>query len=89
MKPLNRPPKRKLNPKVLGRTVKMLFKFYPVLVPLTIVCILFSAAVSAIPAIFVQNVIGLIEKWYLTGDWVSASAEIYSKIFLFNLLCLR
>lgn len=82
MKPNNRPPKRKLNPKVLGRTVKMLFKFYPVLVPVTIVCILFSAAVSAIPAIFVQNVIGLIEKWYLTGDWASASAEIYPKIFL-------
>ena len=34
--------------KSLGRLLKMLWQFYPVLVPLTGLCILFSAIVSSI-----------------------------------------
>ena len=44
------PPKGKIGkavPKVLGRLVKMLFQFFPVMVPLTIVCILFSDTMIA------------------------------------------
>ena len=33
-----RPPKRKLNVGVLKRLLKMLFGFYPVLLPISIVC---------------------------------------------------
>lgn len=79
-------PKKKIDMKALLRTVKMLFSYYPVLVPVTVVCILFSAGVSAIPSIFTQNVIALIEKWYQTGDWASAGAEIYPKIILLVIL---
>jgi len=86
MKQNNNQPKRKLNPKVLGRVIKLLFKSYPVLAPVTVFCILFSAAVSSVPAIFQQNVIALIEKWYKTGDWAAASAEIYPKITLLIVL---
>ena len=31
----------------LGRTIKKLFQYYPVLAPVTVICILFSAVVSA------------------------------------------
>jgi len=79
-------PKKKIDVKVLSRTVKMLFSYYPVLVPVTVICILFSAGVSAIPSIFTQNVIALIEKWYQTGDWAAASAEIFPKIILLVIL---
>ena len=82
MKP-NRPPmkfEKGKNP--LGRTVKLLFKFYPVLFPLTILCILFSAATSAIPSLFVQNVIASIETWFKTGDWTSAKEEILPMVLL-------
>ena len=82
MKP-NRPPmkfEKGKNP--LGRTVKLLFKFYPVLFPLTILCILFSAATSAIPSLFVQNVIASIETWFKTGDWASAKEEILPMVLL-------
>ena len=48
------------NPKVLGRLVKMLFQFYPVMVPVTIFCILFSSVASAIPDMYIQQVIKLI-----------------------------
>ena len=51
----------------LGRVVKKLFGYYPRLAPLTVFLILFSAAVSSIPSLFVQNVLAIIEKWYQTG----------------------
>lgn len=73
---MNKPQKRKINPNVLGRTVKMLFGYYPVLAPITVVCILFSAGVSAIPSIFTQRIIAFIEKWMVTGDWQGAFGEI-------------
>ena len=66
----------------LGRAVKLFFSFYPVLAPLTIVCILFAAAVSSIPSLFIQNVITIIQKWVNTGDWVSAKAELTPYLLL-------
>lgn len=68
--------KKKINGKSMGRILKMLFGSYPVLVPVTAVCILFSAATAAIPALFIQRVIAVIEEWYLSGDWESAKGEI-------------
>ena len=68
--------------KPLGRVIKMLFKFYPALVILTIICIIFSAAVSSIPAIFIQKVIEAIETFVSSGDWQGAKAEILPKIFI-------
>ena len=68
--------------KALGRTVKKFFGYYPVLAPLTVVCILFSSIVSSIPSLFVQNVLSVVEKWVTTGDWASAKAEILPYITL-------
>ena len=61
---------------MLKRTVKKLFSYYPVLAPVTFACILFSAIVSSIPSLFVQNVIQIIQKWYVSRDWASAKAEL-------------
>lgn len=60
----------------------MLFKFYPVLAPITAICIVFSALVSAIPALFVQSVIEVIEKWSESGDIAAASAEVLPKVLI-------
>ncbi len=68
------------NPRVLGRLVKMLFKYYPVLVPVIIFCIIFAAVASSIPAVFIQQVTAAIEKWAGGGDWAAASAEIVPKV---------
>ena len=73
-------PRPKLKKGVLSRTLKMLFEAYPVLLPVTVACILFSAVVSAIPAVFIQNILSLIEKWYISRDWAAASAEIVPKV---------
>ena len=77
-----RGPRGKMDPKVLARLIKMLFGFYPVLMPVTVVCILFSAVVSAIPAVFIQNVIEVIEKYSYLGDWAAAKAEILPLILI-------
>ncbi len=66
----------------LPRVIKMLFEFYPVLFPLAIACIIFSAITAAIPSLFTQQVISAIEDWYKTGDWDSASKIIIPKVLL-------
>ncbi len=68
--------------KRIFRVIGMLFEFYPVLMPITVVCIIFSAGTSAIPALFIQKVIAAIEKWQQTGDWAAASAEIIPRVLL-------
>jgi ATP-binding cassette subfamily B protein len=72
----NKMPPRKIDFKKLGRVIKMLFGFYPVLVPVTGICILFSAGVSAIPSLFTKKVIEIIERWVEGGDWASAKVEL-------------
>lgn len=72
---MNKPMQQKKQ-KTLGRTIKLLFKFYPVLTPITIFCILFSAAAAAIPDVFIQKVIRVIEIWQQQRDWQSALNEI-------------
>ena len=70
----------------MGRAVKRLFRYYPRLAPLTMLCILFSSVVSAIPSLFTQNVIAVIEKWYKTGDWASARPEVYRYMIVLAIL---
>lgn len=62
------------------RLISMLFKFFPVLVPTVVVCIAFSAVVSAIPTLFMQKIIDSIEQWYKTGDWAAASRVIVPNV---------
>ncbi len=76
------PQGRKIDFGILKRVLKMLFEFYPVLVPVAIVCILISAAASALPPIFMQQVIAAIEEWQVSGDWAGASQVIVPKVLL-------
>ena len=66
--------------KTLGRVLKMLRGFYPVLLPVTILCILFSAATSSIPAVFLQKVIAVISDYVESGDWETAKQAIVPKV---------
>ncbi len=76
--PGGRPP---VSPAVLKRLLGMLFRFYPVLVPLTVACILFAAVAATIPATVLQQVTELIGKWQNSGSWELASAEIMPKVY--------
>ena len=63
---------------VLGRVIKTVFQFYPVLLPITLVCILINAIVSSMPSIFMQNAIAVVEDTFRDGDWATASGRIFN-----------
>ena len=78
------PPKKKINFSALGRVIKMLYQAYPSLVIITAICILFSAAVSAIPGVFIQKILSAITDALENGTpWAEAS-----KIILPNIITL-
>lgn len=52
--------RRKPDKGVLKRVTGLLIKSYPVLIPIVIICIVLSAVVSSIPAIFMQKVFAAI-----------------------------
>ena len=76
--------KRKINWKVLGRVLKMLWQSYPVLLPVAMICMVFSAIVNSIPAIFTQKVIAVVTTYLESGnkDWSAASKEIIPLVLI-------
>ena len=74
--------KPKMDTAVLGRVLRELFCAYPVLAPLTAVCIVFSAVVSAIPAIFTQKVLAVVTGCLESGtlSWVVAREQILPRV---------
>ncbi|HJA70523.1 MAG TPA: ABC transporter ATP-binding protein/permease [Candidatus Lachnoclostridium stercoravium] len=62
---------------VIGRLIRTIFQFYPVLFPVTLVCILINAVVSSVPSVFMQNAIAVVEDTFRSGDWASASGRIF------------
>lgn len=66
----------------LKRLISMLVQSYPVLLPVTAVCIVLSSVTNALPAIFQQKVIADISVYWQSGDWAAASKVILPKIFI-------
>lgn len=68
--------KRIVKKGIVKRLLKMIFEFYPVMLPAVIVFIIFNAVISSIPSVFMQNIISLIESSWESGDWKSVSGQI-------------
>ena len=82
-KKMQAPRRPKPSARVLGRVLKMLFRYYPVLVPVAVGCILLAAVTAAIPAVFMQQVIAAIEQAQANATpWAEASKVILPKVFL-------
>ena len=64
----------------IKRLVKLLFSTFPVLLPLVIVCILFSAIIAACPSIFMQRVIAIVESSWQSGDWASVAGDVAKQV---------
>lgn len=78
-----RGPKPKFNPNTFKRILKMLFKFYPAYMIITIICILISAATSCMPSIFQQQIIKDITDAIQNGfNWDVAKEVIIPKIII-------
>ena len=84
-------PKKTYQKGTLKRLFRMLFSFYPVALPLVILCIVLSAAVSAMPSIFTQNIIAVLEQnagagWAVIGPKVIRLTMILAGMYLFSLM---
>ncbi|MBQ3563088.1 MAG: ABC transporter ATP-binding protein [Clostridia bacterium] len=74
--------KNKQNKGIIPRLIKTIFGYYPVMLPVTLGCILFSAAVSSVPAIFMQKVIAAVEESWQAGNWDSVSGRILKYVLI-------
>ncbi len=80
-KPMGRAPGprgQKMDVSALKRVLGLLFRSYPVLIPIAAFCIAFAAGVNAIPSLFTQRVFAVITKYVEAGntDWAAAAGEI-------------
>ena len=65
-----------VKPRVILRVFKCLFRYYPVLMPVIFVCLLVNALTNAAPAIFMQQALAVVGRYWQSGDWVAASGPI-------------
>lgn len=68
--------KKKAKKGIIQRLLKTMFRYYPVMLPITVFCIVFSAVVSSIPAVFMQNIIAAVEESWKTGSWDAVGGRI-------------
>lgn len=64
------------NNNVVLRLLKTIKQFYPIMFPLTIICIIFNAVISSIPTIFMQNIIAIVEDNWKNGSWDTIGNQI-------------
>lgn len=64
---------------LLIRLIKLIFSFYPVLMPVMLFLIVFNSVVRSIPSIFMQNVIQTIED-NRNGSWQDVSGTIFGLV---------
>ena len=84
-------PSRKPRPRAkkgtFKRLIKELFSFYPRLLPMTICCIMLSAAIGAIPAIFMSRVYSAVELALADSlAWDAVKSDIFKLVI--TLACL-
>ena len=78
-------PSRKPRPRAkkgtFKRLLRQLFKFYPKLLPMTICCILISAAIGALPAVFMSAVYEKVgDAVEATMGWDAVKADIFKAV---------
>jgi len=83
-------PKQMVPKGTMKRLLRMLFSFYPVALPLVIVCVVFSAVVSSLPAVFMQNIIAVLEQntgagWTVIGPQVLRLTGILAGFYVLAL----
>ena len=70
----------------LKRVLKIYLSYFPKLIWVIFVCILVGAVTAAVPSIFQQKIIAIIENTWKTGDWAAARPQVLS--YIIPLVCL-
>ena len=63
-------------PGTLKRLVKMLFSFYPVLLPLVMAGVLLCGLINSVGSLFLQKALEVISSSWQTADWAAAQPKI-------------
>ena len=89
-------PNRKNMPKqkgVLKRAIKSVFHFYPAMLTIALICVVFNAVVSALPSLFMQTVftalkdaIGAQQTWAEAGKAISIPMCILIGLYVLSLI---
>ncbi|MDY2778154.1 MAG: ABC transporter ATP-binding protein [Collinsella sp.] len=64
----------------MTRVLKMLFGFYPKLLPAVMVCLVLQALVQSAPNIFMQRALAIVGEHWQSGDWASAAGPIITNV---------
>ena len=70
----------------LKRLLKMLYESYPKLLVITLGFILFNAIISSLPAIFMKNIIAIVNDNYKIGNWEGVSNKILKLVLILGIL---
>jgi ATP-binding cassette subfamily B protein len=69
------------------RLIRLLFSFYPVLLPVTMTLILANALISALPSIFQQRIIAVLEdSWTNNLAWSDVSGQVMHYVIILAVL---
>lgn len=80
--------KKTTKKKIISRLFKTILTFYPVMLPVTIACIIFNAVVTSLPSVFMQNIIAAVEDNWQSGDWSIIGGRILTLVGLLALFYL-
>ena len=64
------------------RVLKMLFGFYPVLLPAVMVAIVFNAIVQAVPNIFMERVLAIVQDNWQLGEWDPVASAVIENVVM-------
>ena len=68
--------------KILTRTIKMLWEFYPVLLPIALLGAVIQAIMQSLPSVFLERILSIISNFIDTGDWSSAEGLVFQNVAL-------
>ena len=80
-------PRRRSGKKgTLKRLVKMLFSFYPVLLPMVLLGVMVCALINSIGSVFLQGALQVIEGSWKSGDWAAAQPKILHLVITLGII---
>ena len=68
--------------KILTRTIKMLWEFYPVLLPIVLLGAVIQGIMQSLPSVFLERILSIISNFIDTGDWSSAEGLVFQNVAL-------
>ena len=85
---------KKNNVGTMKRLIRLIFSFYPRLLPVALLLVLVNAVISSIPSVFQQNIIAVIQTaWEQALPWSAVSSQVMSYVtllaifYIISLIC--